>query len=66
MLSALTMFVEPDGPGYDIDVIGHINTNLPSSSNTGSSSGSNRARSAMLHSDKNQVVWGGVALGKSV
>ena len=44
------MFVEPDGPGYEIDILGHVTSAAAAGPGT-------------LHSNKHTLMWPGVALG---
>ena len=52
--STLSMFVEPDGPGYEIDILCDVAPAKPKSA------------AGTLLSDKHILVFGGVALGTSL
>ena len=53
------MFVEPDGPGYEIQILGDISNQMPMAPYP------KQSVESVLLSNKHYLAWGGVALGRA-
>ncbi len=59
-VSLLLMYVEPDGPGYEIELRGEIGMSLPPPHLLQPN------RGMLLLSNKHFLSWGGVSIGRGV